>query len=202
MTAGVDIVMKARGLTKSYRRRAGVKDVSVHVRQGEIVGLLGPNGAGKTTTFYMLVGLIRPDSGRIQYRDVDVTSRPMHKRARLGMGYLSQEPSVFRKLSVEDNLMAVLETLDLSGKERRIRQRTLLKELGLEKVARQKAYTLSGGERRKLEISRALVSEPAMLMLDGRLAAPSGSHEEAALVERVLRLHGRGFRAPTPPPRK
>lgn len=167
MTAkGIDIVMKARGLAKSYHRRSVVKDVNLHIRKGEIVGLLGPNGAGKTTTFYMIVGLIRPDSGEIHFKDQDITRLPVYKRARLGMGYLSQEPSVFRKMTVAQNLMAVLETLDISSKERKVRQRTLLRELSLEKVAKQKAYTLSGGERRKLEISRALVSDPSMIMLD------------------------------------
>jgi lipopolysaccharide export system ATP-binding protein len=166
MMSSADIVLKACGLRKAYRGRVVVDQVDLNVRQGEIVGLLGPNGAGKTTTFYMIVGLVRPDSGKILFRDVDVTAEPMYKRARLGMGYLSQEPSVFRKLTVEENIMAILETLKISPQERRIRLQALLRELGLEVVAKQKAYTLSGGERRKLEITRALVMNPAMIMLD------------------------------------
>ncbi len=166
MMSSADIVLKACGLRKAYRGRVVVDQVDLNVRQGEIVGLLGPNGAGKTTTFYMIVGLVRPDSGKILFSDVDVTAEPMYKRARLGMGYLSQEPSVFRKLTVEENIMAILETLKISPQERRIRLQALLRELGLEVVAKQKAYTLSGGERRKLEITRALVMNPAMIMLD------------------------------------
>lgn len=166
MSSSANILLKACGLCKAYRGRAVVDKVDLNVRQGEIVGLLGPNGAGKTTTFYMIVGLIRPDSGKILFSDVDVTAKPMYKRARLGMGYLSQEPSVFRKLTVEENILAILETLKISSRERRIRMQALLQELGLEVVAKQKAYTLSGGERRKLEITRALVMNPAMIMLD------------------------------------
>ena len=131
-----------------------------------MVGLLGPNGAGKTTSFYMVMGLIRPDSGEITFRDVDITHMPMYKRARMGMGYLAQEPSIFRKLTVEENIMAILETLAISAAERRQRCKELLDELELTRLARQKAMTLSGGERRRLEITRALVTNPSFIMLD------------------------------------
>lgn len=159
-------VMTAEGLMKTYGGRAVVNDVNLHVDHGEIVGLLGPNGAGKTTTFYMIVGLVRPDDGRIVFEQRDVTRMPMYQRARHGIGYLSQEPSVFRKLTVEENVLAILETIEMPEQQRRQRAREMLEELGLHKLARQKAYTLSGGERRKLEITRALVSRPSMLMLD------------------------------------
>lgn len=159
-------LLKTDNLIKRYRSRVVVKDVSLRVGQGEIVGLLGPNGAGKTTTFYMIVGLIRPDGGTIEFNGKDIAKYPMYKRARHGLGYLPQEPSVFRKLSVEDNIMAILETMNLDGRARKERLDRLLKDLGLEEVRRQKAFTLSGGERRKLEITRALVTNPAMIMLD------------------------------------
>jgi lipopolysaccharide export system ATP-binding protein len=159
-------LLKVEGVVKAYRKRTVVNDVSIHVKRGEIVGLLGPNGAGKTTTFYMVAGLVRPDAGRISFDGRDVTAMPVYQRARLGMGYLAQEPSVFRKLTVEQNVMAILETLPLSRDERRGRCGDLLERLGLAKLAGQKAYTLSGGERRKLEITRALVTSPSMLMLD------------------------------------
>jgi lipopolysaccharide export system ATP-binding protein len=158
--------LSAASVAKRYHGRAVVDNVSLGVRRGEIVGLLGPNGAGKTTTFYMIVGLIRPDAGSIVFEGRDITREPIYRRARLGIGYLSQEPSVFRKLTVEQNLMAVLETMPVPRSERRDRSERLLGELGLSRVARQMAYTLSGGERRKLEISRALVRDPAVLMLD------------------------------------
>ena len=161
-----DTLLRAESLGKVYRGRFVVNDVSLNVGRGEIVGLLGPNGAGKTTTFYMIVGLVRSDSGRIYFGGRDITRLPVYKRARAGMGYLSQEPSVFRKLTVEENIMAVLETLDLSARERRVRLGQMLEELGIARLAKQKAYTLSGGERRKLEITRAMVTEPSMLMLD------------------------------------
>ena len=159
-------VMIGDGLVKTYGGRTVVNEVNLHVNRGEIVGLLGPNGAGKTTTFYMIVGLARPDGGRIFFEGQDVTRMPMYRRARLGIGYLSQEPSVFRKLTVEENILAILETLEMSGADRRRRLKELLEELGLARLARQKAYTLSGGERRKLEITRALVTQPSMIMLD------------------------------------
>ncbi len=160
------LLVSVENVCKKYGERMVVKNVSLHMKKGEIVGLLGPNGAGKTTTFYMVVGLVRPDAGKIKFNDMDITGLPVHKRARLGMGYLAQEPSVFRKLTVEENVMAILETQNLKKKARNERLFELLSDLGLEKVAKQKAYTLSGGERRKLEITRALVSNPAMIMLD------------------------------------
>ena len=153
-------------LSKSYRRRKVVSDVSVSVQQGEVVGLLGPNGAGKTTSFYMIVGLVSPDSGRVMLNDEDITDLAMYQRARRGISYLPQEPSVFRKLSVEDNLMAILETLPISGHERRTRRDRLIEQLGLETVRRSKGYMLSGGERRRVEIARSLVIEPNFLLLD------------------------------------
>jgi len=158
--------LRAEGLVKRYRRRAVVDDVHLHVSTGEIVGLLGPNGAGKTTTFYMTVGLIAPDAGRVLLDGADITRVPMYKRARRGIGYLAQEPSVFRKLSVEDNIMAILETLGLPRRERKARLEELLDELGLRHLRSSKAYSLSGGERRRLEITRALVSRPKFMLLD------------------------------------
>src|SRR5712692_10367830 len=153
-------------ITKSYRGRKVVDNVSIWVKQGEVVGLLGPNGAGKTTSFYMIVGLITPDSGRVMLDDVDVTPLPMYQRARRGISYLPQEASVFRKLTVEDNLMAILETLPLNRRERRERMNRLVEQLGLEQVRQSKGYVLSGGERRRVEIARSLVIEPSFLLLD------------------------------------
>ena len=153
-------------LSKSYRRRKVVDGVSVYVEQGEVVGLLGPNGAGKTTSFYMIVGLISPDSGCVVLDDEDITALPMYQRARRGISYLPQEPSVFRKLSVEENLMAILETLPLTAGERRARLGQLIERLGLETVRRNKGYALSGGERRRVEIARSLVIQPNFLLLD------------------------------------
>ncbi|NQU40461.1 MAG: LPS export ABC transporter ATP-binding protein [Lentisphaerae bacterium] len=160
------MLLKATAIEKGYRGRPIVKKVDFEVGRGEIVGLLGPNGAGKTTTFYTVVGLVRADAGTIVFDGRDITHEPVYKRARLGIGYLAQEPSVFRKLTVEQNLLAILETMDLDAAGRRARADELLEDLGLTKVARQKAYTLSGGERRKLEIARSLVRKPLMLMLD------------------------------------
>jgi lipopolysaccharide export system ATP-binding protein len=153
-------------LTKSYRGRKVVDNVSVRVKQGEVVGLLGPNGAGKTTTFYMIVGLITPDSGRVLLDDNDLTQLAMYQRARKGISYLPQEASVFRKLSVEDNLMAILQTLRLSRRERLDRMDRLIEQLGLEQVRKSKGYVLSGGERRRVEIARSLVIDPSFLLLD------------------------------------
>jgi len=158
--------LAADGLVKVYRGRKVVNDVAVRLRQGEIVGLLGPNGAGKTTTFYMIVGLIAPMAGRITLDGEDITKTPMYKRAQRGIGYLAQEPSIFRKLTVEDNILAILETLDLSARERSERLETLLDELKIKHLRRSKAFQLSGGERRRLEITRALVTEPKFMMLD------------------------------------
>jgi lipopolysaccharide export system ATP-binding protein len=153
-------------LTKSYRGRKVVDNVSVRVKQGEVVGLLGPNGAGKTTSFYMIVGLITPDSGRVVLDDHDLTQLAMYQRARKGISYLPQEASVFRKLSVEDNLMAILQTLRLNRRERLDRMDRLIAQLGLEQVRKSKGYVLSGGERRRVEIARSLVIEPSFLLLD------------------------------------
>ncbi|WP_031497448.1 LPS export ABC transporter ATP-binding protein [Bryobacter aggregatus] len=158
--------LKTTELIKAYGGRRVVDGVSVSVEQGEVVGLLGPNGAGKTTSFYMIVGLVSPDSGRVMLDQEDVTDLAMYQRARQGISYLPQEPSVFRKLSVEENLLAILETLPLDGRKRRERMRDLIEQLGLEKVAKSKGYMLSGGERRRVEIARSLVIEPSFLLLD------------------------------------
>jgi lipopolysaccharide export system ATP-binding protein len=159
-------LLRAERLVKAYGGRRVVNDVSVEVHAGEIVGLLGPNGAGKTTTFYMMVGLARPDAGTVLLNGQDVTNLPMYERARRGIGYLPQEPSVFRKLTVEQNVLAILETLDLPPDEREERLRRLLDELGIARVAKNKALSLSGGERRRVEITRALVISPAFMLLD------------------------------------
>ena len=153
-------------LAKAYRGRRVVDDVSVSIRQGEVVGLLGPNGAGKTTSFYMIVGLISPDSGRVKLNDLDVTRMPMFQRARHGISYLPQEASIFRKLTVENNLMAILETRDLSSRDRHNKMDELIDQMGLETVRRSKGYVLSGGERRRVEIARSLAIEPSFLLLD------------------------------------
>jgi len=159
-------LLEAFGLRKTYSRRAVVDDVNVRLGQGEIVGLLGPNGAGKTTTFYMMVGLITPDTGRIELDGQDISTLPMYLRARRGIGYLAQEPSVFRKLTVEENLLAILETLPIGHEERARRLESLLDELSIRHLRRNKAYSLSGGERRRLEITRALVTHPKFMLLD------------------------------------
>ncbi len=156
----------ATDLVKIYRRRRVVNNISLTVKRGEIIGLLGPNGAGKTTTFYMIVGLIRPDEGKIFLDGKDITSQPMYLRARGGITYLPQEPSIFRKLTVQENIMAILETMDLSREKRRKRLAELLDELNVGHLARNKGYALSGGERRRVEITRALVTSPSFLLLD------------------------------------
>jgi lipopolysaccharide export system ATP-binding protein len=158
--------LETHEISKAYRGRRVVDDVTVHVQQGEVVGLLGPNGAGKTTSFYMIVGLISPDSGRISVDGQDITHLPMYQRARRGISYLPQEASVFRKLTVEENLMAILETLSIPAHQRRENMERLLDQLGLEKVRRSKGYMLSGGERRRVEIARSLVISPSFLLLD------------------------------------
>jgi len=158
--------LETHEISKAYRGRRVVDDVTVHVQQGEVVGLLGPNGAGKTTSFYMIVGLISPDSGRISVDGQDITPLPMYQRARRGISYLPQEASVFRKLTVEENLMAILETLSISARQRRENMERLLDQLGLEKVRRSQGYMLSGGERRRVEIARSLVISPSFLLLD------------------------------------
>jgi lipopolysaccharide export system ATP-binding protein len=156
----------ARSLVKRFRSRVVVDHVSVDIQRGEVVGLLGPNGAGKTTSFYMIMGMLRPDGGRIFLEGEDITELPMYRRCRRGMGYLPQESSVFRKLTVEENLLAILETMDLTHDERMARLPELLAELELTPLARSRAYTLSGGERRRLEITRALITNPRYLLLD------------------------------------
>jgi lipopolysaccharide export system ATP-binding protein len=158
--------LETEEICKAYRGRRVVDGVRVSVQQGEVVGLLGPNGAGKTTTFYMIVGLITPDSGRIVLDGEDITNLPMYQRARRGISYLPQEASVFRKLTVEENLLAILETLRMSGRERRQKMEGLIGQLGLEKVRRSQGYMLSGGERRRVEIARSLVISPSFLLLD------------------------------------
>ena len=159
-------LLETRNLYKSYDGRQVVKGVNLLVKRGEIVGLLGPNGAGKTTTFYMIVGIIHPNQGRIIFDNEDITRFPIHKRSRFGIAYLAQEPSVFRKLTVEENIMAILETLPLSRRERKKRLHALLEELNIAHLAKNQAYTLSGGERRRLEITRALVCNPSFILLD------------------------------------
>jgi lipopolysaccharide export system ATP-binding protein len=180
----VGSVLSASGLTKIYRGRRVVNDVALRVQQGEIVGLLGPNGAGKTTTFYMLVGLIAPQQGRIQLDDRDITDMPMYQRARQGIGYLSQEPSIFRKLTVEQNILAILETLPISADERKARLEQLLDELSIKHLRNSKAFQLSGGERRRLEITRALVTQPKFMMLDEPFAGvdPIAVHDIQTIV--------------------
>ncbi len=159
-------ILTAERLDKSFGGRRVLRDVSVRISAGEVVGLLGPNGAGKTTTFYMIVGLLRPDGGRVALNGADVTDMPMYQRARAGISYLPQEPSVFRKLTVEENVLAILETLSISAEERQVRLWRLLEELSIAHLAKTKAYALSGGERRRLEITRALVISPAFMLLD------------------------------------
>jgi len=166
MAAEESYLIQTEKLVKAYKGRKVVREVEITVKAGEIVGLLGPNGAGKTTSFYMIVGLIRPTSGKVYFKGKNVTGLPMYRRARMGMGYLSQEPSIFRKLSVADNVMAILETLPISSRERRKRLEQLLEDLKISHLAKQKAYTLSGGERRRLEITRALVTNPSVILLD------------------------------------
>lgn len=159
-------LLEAKGLVKSYHNRRVVDSVNIVVKRGEIVGLLGPNGAGKTTTFYMIVGIIPPEEGQVIFDNNDITRLAIHRRAHFGIGYLAQESSVFRKLTVEQNIMAVLETLPISFRERRKRLEQLLEELKIAHLKKHKAYTLSGGERRRLEITRALVTNPSFILLD------------------------------------
>jgi lipopolysaccharide export system ATP-binding protein len=159
-------LLETRGLIKAYGGRKVVDGLSISIGRSEIVGILGPNGAGKTTSFYMIVGIAAPDNGRILFDQVDITDKPIHERSRLGIGYLAQESSIFRKLTVSQNILAILETLKISPRERRRRLSALLEELNIAHLAGHKAYTLSGGERRRLEITRALVTNPSFLLLD------------------------------------
>ncbi len=181
-------------LVKEYRHRRVVNGVSVRVAPGEIVGLLGPNGAGKTTTFNIVVGVVRPDGGAVKFQQRDVTALPMHQRARLGIGYLTQEPSIFRKLTVEQNILAILETCRMSRSERAVRLKYLLDELDMARLASSKAYTLSGGEKRRLEITRALVTSPKLLLLDEPFSGidPIAVYEVQKIIRR-LRERGLGI---------
>ncbi|MCC7176590.1 MAG: LPS export ABC transporter ATP-binding protein [Bryobacterales bacterium] len=217
--------LRACEISKSFDRRKVVDGLSLLVEQGEVVGLLGPNGAGKTTSFHIVVGLISPDSGSVLLDEEEITTLPMYQRARKGISYLPQEPSVFRKLTVEENLMAILETVRLSGRERRERMHLLIEQLGLEKVRSSKSYTLSGGERRRVEIARSLVIEPKFLLLDepfsgidpiqvlelqkiifdlkrtgiGILVTDHNVRETLAVTDRAYIIHnGRIFRAGSP----
>lgn len=185
-------LLEARQLQKAYRGRTVVNQVTVNISRGEIVGLLGPNGAGKTTTFYMLVGVIKADGGKIYFRGDEITNLAMYQRSRLGMGYLSQEPSIFRKLTVEENILAILETLDISPAEREQRLVRLLNELDIAHLAKNKAYTLSGGERRRLELTRALTTNPSLILLD----EPFSGVDPIAVFEVqkiLLKLKGQGL---------
>ena len=186
--------LEAKKLEKTYRGRKVVRGVSFQVRYGEVVGLLGPNGAGKTTSFYMVVGLVKPDHGRVVLDGRDVTKMPMYQRAQSGVGYLAQEPSVFRKLTVAENLMAVLETMDLSELERRDRMEGLLDELGIAHLSRSRAYTLSGGERRRVEIARALTLSPKFILLDEPFAGidPLAVQDIQGIIQ-MLRSKGIGI---------
>ena len=179
-------------LVKEYRHRRVVNGVSLTIEPGEIVGLLGPNGAGKTTTFNLVVGVVRPDGGAVKFQGRDITRLPMHKRARLGIGYLTQEPSIFRKLTVEQNILAILETCHMKRQERAVRLKYLLEELDLTRLAKNRAYTLSGGEKRRLEITRALVTSPKLLLLDEPFSGidPIAVYEVQKIIRR---LKGRGL---------
>lgn len=180
-------LLRTEQLVKAYRKRRVVNGVSILVEPGEIVGLLGPNGAGKTTTFNMVVGVVKPDEGAVLFLDQPVTRKPMHQRARLGMGYLTQEPSVFRKLTVEQNILAILETCKMKSAERKLRLKYLLEELDLTPLAKSYAYMLSGGEKRRLEITRALVTSPKLLMLDEPFSGidPIAVYEVQKIVRRL-----------------
>ena len=186
--------LSTEGLAKEYAQRRVVDGVSIHVNPGEIVGLLGPNGAGKTTTFNMVVGIVRPDEGGVLFEQEEITDLPMHERARAGIGYLTQEPSVFRKLTVKENILAILETCDIGTAERQLRLKSLLDELDLSSLSDSKAYQLSGGEKRRLEITRALVTNPKLLLLDEPFAGidPIAVYEVQKIVRR-LRERGLGI---------
>lgn len=191
-TTSATSLISTQGLVKAYKGRRVVNRVSIHVGPGEIVGLLGPNGAGKTTTFNMVVGIVKPDEGQVSFGDQVITDWPIHKRARLGIGYLTQEPSVFRGLTVRQNILAILETLKLSKKERMERLDQLLEELDLKRLADSKAFALSGGEKRRLEVTRALVTNPSLLLLD----EPFSGIDPVTVdeVQRIVRdLKGRGL---------
>lgn len=188
VASGVAVPLLATdNIAKEYNERRVVNGVSIFVNAGEITGLLGPNGAGKTTTFNIVVGLVKPDEGEVLFNGQKITKLPMHKRARLGIGYLTQEPSVFRKLTVEQNILAILETCEMGGKERELRLKSLLDELDLARLAKSKAYTLSGGEKRRLEITRALVTSPKLLLLDEPFSGidPIAKYEVQKIIRRL-----------------
>ena len=187
-------LLETENLQKAYGGRQVVDGVDITVRRGEIVGLLGPNGAGKTTTFSMIVGSVRPESGRILFNGTNINALPMYKRARIGIGYLAQEPSIFRKLTVRENILAILETLGISPAERKRRLEELLDELGLRHLAKNKAYTLSGGEKRRLEITRALVTRPLFILLDEPFSGidPIAVFEAQGII-RELKTRGLGI---------
>ncbi len=182
-----DQLLATEKLVKEYRHRRVVNGVSITVAPGEIIGLLGPNGAGKTTTFNMVVGVVRPDGGAVKFQERDITRLPMHQRARLGIGYLTQEPSIFRKLTVEQNILAILETCSMGRPERAVRLKYLLDELDMARLATSKAYTLSGGEKRRLEITRALVTSPKLLLLDEPFSGidPIAVYEVQKIIRRL-----------------
>jgi len=181
------LLLSTDNLVKAYGERRVVNGVSIFVKPGEIVGLLGPNGAGKTTTFNMVVGIVKPDKGSVTFAGREVTRLPMHERARLGIGYLTQEPSVFRKLTVEQNILAILETCKMNAQERALRLKYLLDELDLARLSKSKAYTLSGGEKRRLEITRSLVTSPKLLLLDEPFSGidPIAVYEVQKIVRRL-----------------
>ncbi len=176
-------VLRSTNLVKAYKKRTVVNNVSIDVRQGEVVGLLGPNGAGKTTTFYMTVGMIKPDSGNVFLDDIEITRIAMYKRARMGLGYLSQEASVFRKMTVEENLMAVLQMMDLSAADRKRRCEELMSDFSITQIAKSKGYMLSGGERRRTEIARSLATNPNFILLDEPFAGI-----DPIAVEEIMRI--------------
>ena len=184
-------LLRTEGLVKIYNGRSVVNGVDINVKKGEIVGLLGPNGAGKTTTFYMIVGLVRPNGGSVHFQNADVTSMPMYQRARHGMGYLPQEESIFRKLTVEENILAILETTTATKKERKERCEELLTRFGIEHIAKNEALTLSGGEKRRLTIARSLVTNPSLLMLDEPFSGvdPIAVHDVQQIIQ-DLRAQG------------
>ncbi len=189
-----DGYLRTEGVVKIYSKRRVVNEASINVNAGEIVGLLGPNGAGKTTTFYMIVGMIKPNSGRIFLREEDITSNPMYKRARMGIGYLPQEPSIFRGLTVEDNLMAILETRPISKAERKEELESLLDELDITHLRKSRGYQLSGGERRRVEITRALVTNPKIMLLDEPFAGIDPiAVADLQLIVKKLKARGLGI---------
>ncbi len=184
--------IRAEKLVKYYGKRRVLTEISLEIEQGEVVGILGPNGAGKSTTFYIILGLAKANAGCIYFNDLEITKKPMYKRAQLGIGYLAQAPSIFHKLTVEENIMAILETMKMSRKERREKCDEYLGELGLTKLARQKAYTLSGGERRKLEITRSLVTNPSFILMDEPFAGVDPL-AVADIQDIIMKLQDRGI---------